>query len=250
MTSTNVKQWKKEQYEVYASSFVDGDAILADGKWNKAYEENGDVLSNLLHKEMHFPLSINEAKQGKVEGSCSVFNAECTDTPCEIVTLDEYIPQNNDKIVWLGDGMFKFFTGKEYATVFSAETFTVRNGKVGLKSASPSFDVPYNHNEDILVEVSELPEKQLWGYIPRWDNVKELDNHSAVNECTDNCEIKSADSVIEAVEVLNDWYGKETTHQRLIEDLANMVSTVVLEGDYQLAQIGLSLIRQLEEEVK
>lgn len=250
MTNINVKQWTWAQYEAYAISFVDNDAIFADGKWNKVYEENGAVWSDILHNEMYFPLSVNETLKNGVESSCSIFKSEYTDTPCEIVTLEDYMPQDDDRVIWLGDGLFEFFTGKEYVTVFPAEVFTVKNGKVGMKSSSPSFDIPYSHSDDILVDVNELPEKQLWGYIPRWKNVKGFNSSLAVDGYTDNCGIKSIDSTIEAVEVLTDWYGKETTHQRLIEDLANMVSTVVLEGDYQLAQIGLNLIKQLEEEVK
>ena len=242
---TNTIQWEKEQYEAYASSFVDGDAILVSGRWNKVYEEYGVAWC-----DANFTMSINETLHNEIKSNHYIFDSEYTDAPCEIVTLDDYTPRDKDKIIWLGDGVFEFFTGKEYVTVFPAEVFTVKNGKVGMKSSSPSFDIPYSHSDDILVVVNELPEKQLWGYIPRWKNVKELNDHPAMNEYTDNCRVKSIDSTFEAVEVLTDWYGKETTHQRLIEDLANMVSTVVLEGDYQLAQIGLNLIKQLEEEVK
>lgn len=238
-TNTNVKQWKKEQYEVYASSFVDGDAILANGKWNKIYEEHGIAWGDVKP-----PLLVNETRQNVLEGNCYVFDSEYTDTPCEIATLDEYMPQDNDRVIWLGQHTLQFYTGKEDVVVDSEEVSKVKDGKINLWVVS-------SHKEEFIeIDVEKLPEKSNWGCIPRWDNVKEFDDHSTVNESTDNCEIKSVDSVIEAVEVLNDWYGKETTHQRLIEDLANMVSTVVLEGDYQLAQIGLNLIRQLEEEVK
>ena len=239
MTNTNVKQWKKEQYEVYASSFVDGDAILANGKWNKIYEEHGIAWS-----DVNPPLLVNETRQNVLEGNCYVFDSEYADTPCEITTLDEYMPQDGDRVIWLGQHTLQFYTGKEDVVVDSEEVSKVKDGKINLWVVS-------SHKEEFVeIDVEKLPEKSNWGCIPRWDNVKELDDCSVVNESTDNCEIKSADSVIEAVEVLNDWYGKETTHQRLIEDLANMVSTVVLEGDYQLAQIGLNLIRQLGEEVK
>ena len=243
MTNTNVKQWTQEQYEVYASSFVDGDAILADGKWCKTQEENDEIYAeSVFNKHMSaFPFPINDEQQ---RGQHYAFDPEYTDTPCEIVTLDEYMPQDNDRVIWLGQHILQFYTGKEDVVVDSEEVSKVKDGKINLWVVS-------SHKEEFVeIDVEKLPEKSNWGCIPRWDNVKEFDDHSAVNESTDNCEIKSADSVIEAVEVLNDWYGKETTHQRLIEDLANMVSTVVLEGDYQLAQIGLNLIRQLGEEVK
>lgn len=250
MVNTNTKQWEKEQYETYASSFTNGDAILANGKWNSVYEENGFVWSNILHSEMHYPLPINEAQQNEVEGNYFIFDSECTDTPCEIVTLDKYMPRDGDKIVWLGDGILEFFTGEEHVIVFSTEDFRVKNGKVGLKSASPSFSVPYEHSEDILVDVNELPEKQLWGYIPSAKNTKELNNHSTVRERTEKCENKDDSSVLKAIELLIEWHGEDIVQQLLIEDLANIVSTAVLHDKHQLAQEGLDLINELKRGVK
>ena len=241
---TNTIQWEKEQYEAYASSFVDGDAILASGRWNKVYEEYGFVWSDVLHIEMDYSLPINETQQNGIEGSCFVFDPEYADTPCEIATLEGYMPQDKDKIIWLGEHVLQFYTGEEDVVVDPEEVSTVENGKVELW-------VDSSHKaEFIAIDVEKLPEKSKWGYIPRWENVKGFNSSLAVDGYPDKCENKGTDSTIEAVEVLTDWYGKETTHQRLIEDLANMVSTVVLEGDYQLAQIGLNLIKQLEEEVK
>lgn len=240
---TNTKQWKKEQYEVYASSFRDGDAILANGKWRKTREENDEIYAaGVFDKNIHaLPFSIKDEQQ---QGQYYAFDSMYTNTPCEIATLDEYTPQDWDRVVWLGEHVLQFYTGEEDVVVDPEEVSTVKNGKIELWAVS-------SHKEEfIAIDVEKLPEKSKWGYIPRWDNVKELNDHPATNERTDNCGIKSIDSTIEAVEVLTDWYGKETTHQRLIEDLANMVSTVVLEGNYQLAQIGLNLIKQLEEEVK
>lgn len=246
MKNTNAKQWTQEQYEVYASSFRNGDAILANGKWCKTREENDEIYAEgVFDKHMHaLPFPINDEQQ---RGQHYAFDQEYTDTPCEIVTLDDYMPQDGDRVVWLGEHVLQFYTGEEDVVVDPEEVNTVKNGKVELWVIS-SHTIEFA--EFIAIDVEKLPEKSKWGYIPRWENIKDFSNSLAADDTNIEKNIEEISVVNKATEVLSEWYGKETTHQRLIEDLANMVSTVVLEGDYQLAQIGLNLIKQLEEEVK
>lgn len=239
MTNTNAKQWTQEQYEVYASSFRDGDAILANGKWNKAYEEHGIVWCDTKS-----PLLVNETRQNVLEGNCYIFDLEYTETPCEITTLEEYMPQDWDRVVWLGEHVLQFYTGEEDVVVDPEEVSTVKNGKVEL------WVVSSHKAEFTAIDVEKLPEKSKWGYIPRWENVKGFNKSLATDDADTEEFIKEISTVTKANEVLSEWYGKETTHQRLIEDLTNMVSNVVLEGNYQLAQTGLNLIKQLKEEIK
>ena len=243
MTNTNTKQWEKEQYEVYASSFVDGDAILAGGKWCEVYEKYGSIYSDAIHSKIYFSLPVNDRiHQEEAEGGYYVFDEEYTDTPCEIVTLDEYMPQDNDKVVWLGDYALQFYTGEEDVVVESGEISEVKEGKISVW-------VVYEE-KFVEVDIDKLPEKQLWGYIPRWDNVKGFNNTLMVEDVAVIDETEDSSVVNKAVEVLSDWYGKETTYQRLIEDLVNMVSMTALDGDYKLSQTALNLVQQLEEELK
>ena len=243
MKNTNAKRWTQEQYEVYASSFRDGDAILANGKWRKTREENDEIYAaGVFDKNIHeLPFSI---KDGNQQGQYYAFDSLYTNTPCEIATLDEYTPQDWDRVIWLGEHVLQFYTGEEDIVVDPEEVSMVKNGKVEL------WVVSSHKAEFIAIDVEKLPEKSKWGYIPRWENIKDFSNSLEAGDTNIEKNIEEISVVNKATEVLNDWYGKETTYQRLIEDLANMVSTVVLEGNYQLAQIGLNLIKQLEEEVK
>lgn len=243
-TNTDTKQWEKEQYEVYASSFVDGDAILADGKWNKVWEFEDNIYGkNVMQKDtLCLPLPINITQNNKTEGSCATFDSEYTDTPCEIATLVEYMPQDGDKIIWLGDYALQFYTGEEDVAVDSGEISEVKEGEISVW-------VVYEE-KFVEVDIDKLPEKQLWGYIPRWDNVKGFNNTLIAEDVAVIDEAEDSSVVNKAVEVLSDWYGKETTYQRLIEDLVNMVSMTALDGDYELSQTALTLVQQLEEERK
>lgn len=243
-TNTNTKQWKKEQYEVYASSFVNGDAILANGKWCEVWEFEDTVYGkNVIQKDtLCLPLPINVVHNNEAEGSCAVFDSEYTDAPCEIATLDEYMPQDNDRVIWLGQHILQFYTGKEDVVVESGEISEVKEGKISVW-------VVYEE-KFVEVDIDKLPEKQLWGYIPRWDNIKGFNNTLLVEDVVAIDEAEESSVVNKAVEVLSDWYGKETTYQRLIEDLVNMVSMTALDGDYKLSQTALNLVQQLEEELK
>lgn len=176
-----------EQIKAYASQIRPGDAIYFNGKWHEVFEVN------LGGKNRVIPygygngngFTINLGISDSFKPLSSGFGT-LPDNPYRVTTLEDYELQGGEYVIWLGgsDSLRKF--GKAYGT---------ERTKSGIV---------YRDNEGEL----RLATGNLWGVIPRYEQVKNLGKTTITEQV--NVVVKDKMSAPQKVEVSFDEMAIQT----------------------------------------
>jgi len=153
--------WSVAQIRAYAGAFREGDAVMSDGKFSQVLKRKSDGIHYAI--DGLNPFLINYHREGELAvGISHGFLKSHVKTPYEIVTPKDYEVQEGDKLVRLGKTI-EYYGCSEFTFGETYEVFRSEDGYLFYK----------NDMTTALLASYLKEEGDMWGVIPKWENVKE-----------------------------------------------------------------------------